>query len=139
MVQLLGEAHNNPDNCNTNIGTLVDELGNYSDNTDCGFDGDNATIIFGFFNEQGGLTETLALLGGDPLDGATAGCDAINDIGTPILTDQRSFPRPFGAGCDSGVRRACGRLGLCPKCVRVAGRHLSRYPERIRLGHGSDG
>jgi len=48
----------------------------------------------------------MALLGGDPLDGASVECDALDSAGDPtgmpIGIDQRFFPRPIGPACDSG-------------------------------------
>lgn len=56
---------------------------------------------------NGGPTKTMDLAGGDPIDGATVNCDALNEdgnpTGIPIEVDQRYFPRPSGAGCDSGA------------------------------------
>lgn len=96
-------AFNTPDNCSVSIS---DFGGNYSDNSTCGFTGDNAEILLGPLMDNGGPTETMALLGGDPVDGATVNCDALdedgNPTGIPIGIDQRYFPRPFGAMCDSG-------------------------------------
>ena len=94
------------DNCNGNIAGGGDETNNYSDDADCGFGpGDNATIQLGPLADNGGPTETLALISGDPVDGASAMCDAINNLTVPITEDQRGFERPFpvGGDCDSGA------------------------------------
>jgi hypothetical protein len=97
-------SSNSPDNC---LGFLNDFGGNYSDDLSCGLTGDNSEIILGPLMDNGGPTETMALLGGDPLDGATVNCYALDDIGdpsgVPIGIDQRYFPRPFGTRCDSGA------------------------------------
>ena len=97
-------SSNSPANC---FGNLSDFGGNYSNDSTCGFTGDNADIVLGPLADNGGSTETMALLGGDPLDGATVNCDALNAMGNPagipIGIDQRYFPRPFGVRCDSGA------------------------------------
>ena len=57
----------------------------------------------GPLQDNGGPTATHALLpGSDAIDGgAPGGCrDA---LGSPIVTDQRGAPRPFGAACDIGA------------------------------------
>ncbi|NIP31963.1 MAG: hypothetical protein GTN59_15925, partial [Candidatus Dadabacteria bacterium] len=98
-------AFNGPDNCDKDIAKeAADETNNYSDDDTCGFGtGDNSTILLGDLADNGGPTETLALLGGDPVDGASADCDSINNPGVPVTNDQRYFPRPFGAACDAGA------------------------------------
>ena len=52
---------------------------------------------------NGGSTATYALMLGSPaLDGGNpAGCT--NPNGTPLLTDQRGYPRPVGEACDMGA------------------------------------
>jgi predicted outer membrane repeat protein len=98
-------AFNSPNNC-TGIANIDDLLGNWS-NRNCGFLGDYSEIILGTLADNGGPTETMALLGGDPIDGATNNCDALDEMsnpsGIPIGIDQRYFPRPFGVRCDSGA------------------------------------
>jgi len=100
-------AFNSPVNC---FGLPIDVGGNYSDNSDCDLTGDNSEIILGPLADNGGPTETMDLLGGDPIDGATVNCDALNEMGNPtgipIGIDQRYFPRPFGVRCDSGSYEA---------------------------------
>jgi len=97
-------ASNVPDNC---FGFLNDFGGNYSDDFSCGLFGDGSSIILGPLADNGGPTETMDLIGGDPVDGATVNCDALNEMGNPtgipIGIDQRYFPRPFGLRCDSGA------------------------------------
>jgi hypothetical protein len=91
-------------NCSGDVNDLG---GNYSDDFSCGVSGDGSEIILGPLADNGGPTETIALLGGDPIDGATNNCDALNEMGNPtgipIGVDQRYFPRPFGVRCDSGA------------------------------------
>ena len=92
-------------NCNGDITTLVTEINNYSNDGSCGFDGDNSTILLGPLANNGGPTQTLALLGGDPLDGASPACDPLNRFGIPtgvsLPIDQRHFSRPFGASTEA--------------------------------------
>jgi len=97
-------AFNSTFNCE---GPIDDFGGNYSNDFSCGFTGDDSVIILGPLADNGGPTETMALLGGDPVNGATVNCDALdengNPTGIPIGVDQRYFPRPFGIRCDSGA------------------------------------
>jgi len=94
-------------NCNGDIATTGNETNNYSNDASCGFDFNNANILLDPLADNGGPTQTLALLGGDPLDGASALCDPLNSVGVatgvPLPNDQRFFPRPFGPECDSGA------------------------------------
>ena len=96
-------AFNSPSNC----AASGDIGGNYSNDFSCGFTGDGSIIMLGPLAHNGGPTETMALLGGDPVNGATINCDALdengNPTGIPIGVDQRYFPRPFGVRCDSGA------------------------------------
>lgn len=99
-------ATNTGPNCNTDIANEAgNETNNYSDDASCGFgvDGDNSTISLGPLGDNGGPTQTIALLSGDPLDGASPDCDAIHNLGAPVPNDQRSVSRPFGSFCDSGA------------------------------------
>ena len=97
-------------NCNGDIATEPAETNNYSEDDSCGFDFDDSTIQLGPLADNGGPTQTMALLGGDPLDGASVECDALDSAGEPtgmpIGIDQRFFPRPFGPECDSGAYEA---------------------------------
>ncbi len=85
-------------NCNTTIGGSFDLS---SDNT-CGFGlGDNVDVMLGPLADNGGATQTHALLPGSPAIDAipfgTSGC------GTTITTDQRGAPRPVNGKCDIGA------------------------------------
>lgn len=97
-------------NCNQDISTLISEINNSSNDSSCGFDGDNSNIMLGPLSNNGGPTQTLPLLGGHPLDGASAACDPFNRLGIPtgfsVNIDQRNFSRPFGAFCDIGSYEA---------------------------------
>jgi len=100
-------AFNFPNNCDELFGSLNDFGGNYSDDFSCGFTGDGSVILLNPITDIGGPTETMNLIGGDPVNGATVNCDALdengNPTGIPIGVDQRYFPRPFGVRCDSGA------------------------------------
>jgi len=102
-IATFNTATTSGNNCNEDIATSTDESNNYSNDTTCGFDGDDSTIILDQLADNGGPTQTLALQGGDPLDGASSDCDTINDLGIAVTIDQRNFPRPFGSFCDSGA------------------------------------
>jgi len=81
-------------NC-TNNGSLIDGGGNLSwPDTTC--PGLNADPLLGPLQDNGGPTQTHALLAGSPaIDAALlANCPA---------TDQRGVSRPQGAGCDIGA------------------------------------
>lgn len=95
-------------NCTiTADGEINDRGGNYSNDNSCGFTGDNAFIELGDLADNGGTTETIALLGGDPFNGSTQSCDSLDSEGDPtsirIGTDQRGFSRPTTGPCDSGA------------------------------------
>lgn len=100
-------AYNSPNNCEELFGFVNDFGGNYSDDFSCGFTGDDSVILLDSLADNGGPTETMNLIGGDPVNGATVNCDALNEngnpTGIPIGVDQRYFPRPFGVRCDSGA------------------------------------
>ena len=89
-------------NCNENIETEPAETNNYSNDDSCGFSGDDTIIVLGPLADNGGPTQTLALLGGHPINGASADCEPL-DTGVPLPNDQTFFPRPFGPVCDSGA------------------------------------
>ena len=56
---------------------------NYSNDASCGFTGDNSMITLGVLANNGGPTETVALLGGAPLNGASMDCDPLGSNGLP--------------------------------------------------------
>ena len=81
---------------------------NLDDGTSCGFSAANHSLSSTDplldpvgLNENGGPTETIALMSGSPaidaIPPATSGC------GTTISTDQRGISRPQGSGCDLGA------------------------------------
>jgi len=101
------------ENCNVDIADEnSNETNNYSNDDSCGFGlgGDDTEIKQDPLADNGGFTETHALLEGDPVDGASPDCRRIGSDGTPTETalanDQRDFPRPSGPACDSGAYEA---------------------------------
>lgn len=93
-------AANTFDNCSTNGANFVSQGGNLDSENSCGFalgtDRRNADARLGPLVDNGGSTETRALLAGSAaLDaGTSAACTA---------ADQRGVARPKGAACDSGA------------------------------------
>ena len=82
-------------------GNCVPSLGgsfNLSSDNSCGFGAgrDNVNVMLGPLANNGGHTLTHLPLGGSPaIDfGTNAGCPS---------SDQRGYPRPFGAACDVGA------------------------------------
>jgi predicted outer membrane repeat protein len=83
----------------SNCAQVVDSGGhNLSDSSDCGLDkpGDRwgSTVLLGPLADNGGPTDTEAVLPGSPALDAGAGCAA---------TDQRGVTRPRGSACDIGA------------------------------------
>ena len=66
--------------------------------------------LLGPLADNGGSTETHALLEGSPAIDAIAEADCIDLAGGPVDEDQRGVDRPQGAGCDIGAfERRWGR------------------------------
>ncbi len=90
-------ASNSPSNC---IGIITDAGHNLSSDNSCAFTNvgslNNTDPKLGPFADNGGPTLTMALLPGSPA------IDAGDDSAAPS-TDQRGFPRPFGAASDIGA------------------------------------
>jgi predicted outer membrane repeat protein len=85
-------------NCNR----VLDSLGyNLTDDDSCGFTAPGDLVVtdamLGPLQDNGGPTETHALLAGSPaIDAGSPDCP-------PPTTDQRGVARPQGAGCDIGA------------------------------------
>jgi hypothetical protein len=93
------------DNCIENMVYPITSLGyNLEDADTCGFasvgDLPNTDPLLLSLSHNGGFTETHALPAGSPaLDaGDPAGCE--DELGIPLLTDQRGFPRPMDGDVD---------------------------------------
>src|SRR5205807_380600 len=54
--------------------------------------------LLGPLQNNGGPTQTRALLSGSPAIDTAAPAGATDDLGAPLTIDQRSFPRPYPAG-----------------------------------------
>jgi hypothetical protein len=97
-------------NCDGNpIASLTSYGYNVESGTDCGLtatgDVQDATVILGPLQNNGGSTHTMALLAGpaaDLIPVTTNGC------GTTITTDQRYAGRPQGTACDAGAFEVLG-------------------------------
>jgi hypothetical protein len=70
----------------------------------------------GPLQDNGGLTDTIALLVGSPALG-TGSCTDAN--GAPLLTDQRGFPRVPNPGCDIGAYENQPLTLNCPNPIVV--------------------
>jgi hypothetical protein len=64
--------------------------------------------MLGPLADNGGRTETHALLPGSPAIDAIAEADCIDLAGSPVAEDQRGVDRPQGAGCDIGAFERSG-------------------------------
>jgi hypothetical protein len=77
----------------------------------CGFDdpSDQVEVLPSALNlapivqDNGGPTETEALLPGSVAIDAIPPEDCVDADGQPLTTDQRGLPRPVGDGCDAGA------------------------------------
>src|SRR5207253_269842 len=54
--------------------------------------------LLGPLQNNGGPTQTRALLPGSPAIDAGPPAGATDELGNPLTTDQRGFPRPYPAG-----------------------------------------
>jgi len=80
---------------------VTDAGGNLDTGTTCGFTLSGATANLGALANNGGPTQTRALLAGSQAIDAGTGCP-------PPATDQRGDPRPQGSACDSGAYESSG-------------------------------
>jgi hypothetical protein len=75
----------------------------------CGFDPDGTDQVnipdpmLGPLQNNGGLTETHALLPGSPAINRIPATDCVDADGEPLTEDQRGLPRPGGTMCDVGA------------------------------------
>jgi len=63
----------------------------------------NVDPLLGELQDNGGPTETRALLAGSPAIDAIPVGNCTDRLGTPIAVDQRTVPRPQGVACDIGA------------------------------------
>jgi predicted outer membrane repeat protein len=98
-------SNNDGGNCAAAIPSpkWVDEGGNivFPDNTCPGLVADPK---LGPLADNGGPTQTMALLAGSPAIDHVVDCTGLS--GQALTTDQRGFPRPQGSACDSGAYEA---------------------------------
>lgn len=78
--------------------------------TQCTLEGDsgswnvlNDVNTLGPLQDNGGPTQTHALLEGSNAIDGTSGSDCVDDQGVPLTTDQRGAPRVTGVSCDIGA------------------------------------
>jgi hypothetical protein len=103
-------ANNPSGNC---LGTVISHGHNLSDDASCSFSGpgDLNNTPAGLdplgLKDNGGPTQTIALLPTSPAVDAIplSFCTAVD--GTRIATDQRGIPRPQGLACDMGAYELC--------------------------------
>lgn len=104
-------AQNGSGGCGGIVSVVVSSGYNLESGDTCGLaaSGDliNTDPLLGPLADNGGPTFTHALLTGSPAIDAGNPSGCTDDAGTPILTDQRSFPRPEGTACDIGAFEAC--------------------------------
>jgi hypothetical protein len=127
---LAGNSHGN---C---LGIITDGGYNISDDSSCGFsaagslDNTDPQLDPAGLRNNGGPTQTIALLSGSPAIDAipVADCTDLASPPNPIITDQRLFPRPDATetNCDIGAyevqdapfvpfARFHGHLGIHPQ------------------------
>ncbi len=100
-----------------------------------GTSGSPINPLLGPLQDNGGPTETMALLIGSPALG-TGSCSDAN--GAPLLVDQRGFPRTPGNGCDIGAYENQPLILICPPPIVVdfqteAGAVVKYQPKVIDL------
>jgi len=116
-------------------GSINDIGGNYDSDGSCfGMPGD--AIFLGPLRNNGGPTQTHALLAGDPLDGAADCTDVSNN---QVNADQRGSPRPrpVGGQCDAGAYEVQNPRTLS---VTISGNGtVTSNPGRINCSTGNTG
>jgi hypothetical protein len=91
-------------------GTLTSDGYNLDDDGTCGLnqltdqsDIATAASYLGPLQNNGGPTQTIALLTGSTAIDAIPVSECTDAFGNPVTTDQRGISRPQGAGCDIGA------------------------------------
>jgi hypothetical protein len=98
-------------NCHSPLGALTSHGYNLSDDTTCSSfftqPGDLNDTPSGLdpdgLENNGGPTQTIALLATSPAVDAIPASDCTDAAGIPVATDQRGVVRPQGSGCDIGA------------------------------------
>ncbi|MCB0017993.1 MAG: CSLREA domain-containing protein, partial [Anaerolineales bacterium] len=90
-------------NCDSADGSIATDINNLIENNlNCGTPISTADPNLGLLQDNGGATETMALL--TPSPAINAGDDTVcADAATVNNLDQRGVPRPFGTHCDVGA------------------------------------
>lgn len=98
-------------NCKVVSGSLISSGYNLSDDASCATSltqpGDRnstpARLDSRGLQDNGGPTQTIALLGSSPAVDAIPVSACTDTTGAPVTTDQRGVTRPQGSGCDIGA------------------------------------
>lgn len=103
----LGNARNN---CSLFLFAPVTDMGNsLSDDSTCNLTGMgssqnfNTAMFLGSLSDNGGSTQTHALLNPDPGNNPNPAIDAVTAEDCTLAEDQRGFSRPSGDSCDTGA------------------------------------
>jgi hypothetical protein len=106
------------------VGTITSDGYNLDDDGTCGLNqtGDQSTVstaasFLGPLQNNGGPTQTIALLPGSTAIDAIPVNACTDASGNPVTTDQRGVTRPQGAGCDIGAFEAAAPMpaaNVCP-------------------------
>ena len=104
--------NNGANNCVVTSSTLTDGGNNLSNGTSCAFGGavgQNTNPLLGVLANNGGNTQTHALLTSSPAINAGNNAKALDAGGAPLTTDQRgtNFPRIVGGTVDIGAVEGC--------------------------------
>lgn len=104
-------AGNAGDNCDLEVGSYIDAGYNIADDSSCDFgavgSSNNTDLMLdpNGLRNNGGPTQTIALLAGSPAIDAIPVADCTDVTGKPITVDQRGLPRPGNGdtGCSGGA------------------------------------
>ncbi len=146
MKNVVIAAHNTGSggsvNCVAAVGAAVSSMGhNLSDDSTCSLSGPGdlnntpSGLDPGGLQNNGGPTQTVALLSPSPAVDAVPLSNCTDASGAPVSTDQRGVSRPQGAACDIGsVERAGPLYHVCllydPTRAVQAG---ATYPIKLQL------
>jgi len=115
-------------NCSAASGTVHQDIGfNISNDSSCGFTSgtshvESPGLDTGGLKQNGGPTETVALLSGSSARGLDTACTDQESTPETVATDQRLFGRPDSpASCDSGAYEF---TGVAPIVINPAGERV---------------